>query len=169
MKIPLLLVVAALLVLVSCGGGQDNVSVSTSPKPLVTTTTTVPTTTSITTTTQRRATLTLPPGATVPRLQTCEEGREFDASCPTTTVAPTTTTEPSSGSRIDADEFGQIEIGMTESEVIAIVGGEGELMTESASGKILQFQGFGSLGANALIQFQNDRVIVKSQIGLKSP
>lgn len=73
--------------------------------------------------------------------------------------------------KMTLDEFNRIETGMTPEQVKEIVGGLGKVASESdmAGYKtvILQFDGKGSLGANANVTFQNGRVVMKAQAGLK--
>jgi hypothetical protein len=75
-------------------------------------------------------------------------------------------------SGISADEFAQIKTGMTQAQVEAIVGTSGDVMSETDiagyKGLVLSFKGEDgtSLGANAVVQFQNGRLILKSQFGL---
>lgn len=70
-------------------------------------------------------------------------------------------------------EFEQIKNGMTYEEVVKIVGGEGELITESGTpGEesytvAYQYTGKGSVGANANFMFQGGKLITKAQAGLK--
>ena len=69
-------------------------------------------------------------------------------------------------------EFSEIQNGMTYSEVEAIVGSPGELSVSSEiagySGEIYTWNGEpgSGLGANAMVQLQNGRVVSKSQFGL---
>ena len=75
---------------------------------------------------------------------------------------------------ISLDEFNKIENGMSYSEVCDIVGGEGTLSSSSDIGlgaeyktDLYQWSGDGSIGANANVMFQNNKVISKAQVGLK--
>lgn len=69
------------------------------------------------------------------------------------------------------DKFNRIQTGMTPEEVKEIVGGLGTVASESEMAGyktvILQFDGSGSIGANANITFQNGKVVQKAQAGLK--
>ena len=69
-------------------------------------------------------------------------------------------------SKISLDEYNQIKNGMTYDQVVEIIGGEGELSSEAYSTKIYTWDGQGSLGANAIITFQNGKVVSKAQAGL---
>lgn len=72
---------------------------------------------------------------------------------------------------ITLDEFYQIETGMTYSEVVEIIGCDGELMSESSlidsTYQIYTWKGSGSIGANANVSFANGAVTSKAQSGLK--
>lgn len=75
---------------------------------------------------------------------------------------------------ISLEEFEKIETGMSYTEVCDIIGGEGTLgsnvdigMGEEYKTEIYQWTGDGSIGANANVTFQGDKVISKAQIGLK--
>lgn len=81
-------------------------------------------------------------------------------------LEPTTRHNPST---ITRSEYNAIKIGMTHAEVAEIVGGRGDTITESnisgITGKVVQY--FGADGiSNAMLQFQNGEVILKSQFGL---
>ncbi|PEN88562.1 hypothetical protein CN553_23450 [Bacillus cereus] len=60
---------------------------------------------------------------------------------------------------------------MTYEEVVQIIGSEGEVTSESTVAdyitKLYTWKGEGSLGANANITFQNNKVQAKTQFGLK--
>ncbi|MBU8919439.1 DUF3862 domain-containing protein [Bacillus sp. FJAT-29953] len=78
-----------------------------------------------------------------------------------------------SGVEISIDQFNKIQNGMTLEEVIAIVGGEGEIISESGE-KGTQFHtimysypGKGSIGANVSLMFQGNKLQNKSQFGLE--
>jgi len=75
------------------------------------------------------------------------------------------------GKKITVDEYEEIEAGMSYDEVCDIIGGEGELLSESSiagyDGAIYSWEGKGSVGANANVTFQNGEVVTKAQIGLK--
>lgn len=75
---------------------------------------------------------------------------------------------------ITLDEFNQITNGMTYQEVVDIVGGPGELLSESDLGlgseyvsAMYMWDGEGSIGANANVMFQGGAVVSKSQLGLE--
>nr|WP_263324259.1 DUF3862 domain-containing protein [Neobacillus sp. Marseille-Q6967] len=71
------------------------------------------------------------------------------------------------------EQFNQIQNGMTYEEVKAIVGGEGEIVSESGEKGsqfhtvVYSYQGKGSIGANASLTFQGNKLQNKSQFGLE--
>lgn len=69
------------------------------------------------------------------------------------------------------DEFNAISDGMTYAQVVAIVGGEGQVLSESSIAGfhtvMYGWDGAGSLGANANVMFQNDAMQTKAQFGLE--
>lgn len=82
--------------------------------------------------------------------------------------------EPANGPELTKAEFDQIENGMTYEEVVAIIGSEGELMSEvGAEGEqfytsMYMWEGE-SLGSNANVTFQGSPAVVemKAQFGLE--
>jgi Domain of Unknown Function with PDB structure (DUF3862) len=65
------------------------------------------------------------------------------------------------------DEFNQIQNGMSYDQVVQIVGGPGELVSEVGSAQVYMWVGFSSsAGANANVTFYNGRVQGKAQAGL---
>lgn len=79
--------------------------------------------------------------------------------------------EGNSGVKITKEMFDQIQNGMTYEEIVEIIGGEGELLSETGE-KGTQFytvmysyQGSG-LGANATFMFQANKLENKAQMGL---
>lgn len=73
--------------------------------------------------------------------------------------------------KISKSEFEALQTGMTYSEAVALIGGEGELSSQvDVAGydtKLYTWQGEGSIGANANVTFQNDSLTSKAQFGLK--
>lgn len=73
--------------------------------------------------------------------------------------------------KISKAEFESIETGMTYEEVVAIIGGEGELSSQvdvaGYNTKMYVWEGEGSIGANANATFQNNSLTSKAQFGLK--
>ena len=74
---------------------------------------------------------------------------------------------------ISKKEFEQIQSGMTYEEVVSIIGGEGEVLSESGNkGEDLhtvmyQWDGESGFGANANAMFQGGKLNTKSQFGLE--
>ena len=85
-------------------------------------------------------------------------------------LASPSAAQPQNPPTMSKSEFTSIKIGMKYSEVVAIVGGEGELMSESESGRtrltIYTWKGEGASQASGTIVFNNGRVMSKSQYGL---
>lgn len=70
-------------------------------------------------------------------------------------------------------EFEKIKTSMTYGQVVNIIGGEGQTVSEVDLGigkeyatKICQWDGWGSIGANANVTFQGGKVAAKAQSGL---
>ena len=88
----------------------------------------------------------------------------FDGSVPASTNDPT----------ITLAEFNQIASGMTYDEVVAIVGGQGQIISQTDLGLgaqyatvIYMWEGEGFIGANANVYFQGGVVTSKAQFGLE--
>ena len=70
-------------------------------------------------------------------------------------------------------ESEQLQNGMTYEEATVIIGGPGELSAETGSPGdqyytvIYQYEGDGSVGANANLTFQANKLQMKAQAGLK--
>ncbi|MNC31207.1 hypothetical protein D3C75_795210 [compost metagenome] len=73
-------------------------------------------------------------------------------------------------------EFDKLESGMTYDEATVIIGGPGTVLSESGKKGgtgleihtvMYQYEGEGSLGANANLMFQDEKLINKAQFGLK--
>ncbi|MBO8164712.1 MAG: hypothetical protein H0Z34_13505 [Brevibacillus sp.] len=81
--------------------------------------------------------------------------------------------EPDNPPTMSKAEFDAIQNGMTYEEVVQIVGGEGELLSETGTPGdpshtvMYMWEGEGDIGANANAMFQGGKMISKSQIGLK--
>ncbi|MGG3888610.1 DUF3862 domain-containing protein [Metabacillus fastidiosus] len=79
----------------------------------------------------------------------------------------------SSDVTVSLDEFNQIKNGMTYDEVVKIVGGEGNMLSESGDEGtdfytiMYDYRGEGDFGANANFTFQGGKLQNKSQFGLK--
>lgn len=82
-------------------------------------------------------------------------------------------TEPKNKPTISKAEFDKIQGGMSYEEVAEIIGGPGEVMSESGSKGdqfhtvMYTYQGEGSIGANANFLFQGNQLQNKAQLGLK--
>ena len=73
-----------------------------------------------------------------------------------------------SATKITLDKFNQIQTGMTYEEVVAIIGEEGTVSSESSYGDYSSKIYSWSNGiANATISFTNGKVSAKSQVGLE--
>ena len=75
---------------------------------------------------------------------------------------------------ISMKEFNSISTGMTYEEIVAIIGSEGEVLSEVDMGMgdeykttVYMWDGEGAVGANANITIQGGKVIAKAQVGLK--
>ncbi|MDP2129970.1 MAG: hypothetical protein U0975_16240 [Erythrobacter sp.] len=72
---------------------------------------------------------------------------------------------------ISASEFKALQTGMTQAEATAIVGSEGEVISENEIAGtrtvMVQWEGESGFGANANAMFQNGKLIQKSQFGLE--
>lgn len=80
---------------------------------------------------------------------------------------------PANKPSVNMAEFEQIKSGMTYEEVKNIIGGPGQVLSESGNpGEqfhtvMYQYEGEGSLGANANFMFQGGKLVNKAQFGLK--
>lgn len=81
--------------------------------------------------------------------------------------------EEKNSPKMSKAEFDVIKSGMTYEEVTAIIGGPGELVSESGSpGEefhtvMYQYEGEGQIGANANLMFQGGKLVNKAQFGLQ--
>lgn len=75
--------------------------------------------------------------------------------------------------KMTKDKFEQIQNGMTYEQVTQIIGGPGEILSESGEKGteyytvMYQYEGIGSLGANSNLMFQGGKLINKAQYGLR--
>ncbi len=98
------------------------------------------------------------------------------------TNAPTNSNAPQQNAKQEAPkneptmtkaEFDQLQSGMSYEEATEIIGGPGEVMSESGiPGDALhtimyQYDGEGDIGANANLMFQGNKLNNKAQMGLK--
>lgn len=88
-------------------------------------------------------------------------------------VAPVEPVEETNDPGISKAEFDKIQNGMSYEEVVAIIGGEGNLQSESGSKGdqfytvMYGFDGESGLGSNAILMFQGNKLETKSQFGLE--
>ena len=81
--------------------------------------------------------------------------------------------EPKNGPGISKEEFDKIKNGMTYKEVVEIIGGEGEVLSEvGEEGSqfytiMYSFDGESGFGANANFTFQSGKLMSKAQFGLE--
>ena len=74
------------------------------------------------------------------------------------------------GTGITMDNFNKLESGMSYEEIVAILGAEGEIMSETEVGGIktaMYMWDANSFGANMNVMVQDDALISKAQFGLK--
>lgn len=78
---------------------------------------------------------------------------------------------PANDPGISASEFKALQTGMTQAQASAIVGSEGEVISENEIAGtrtvMVQWEGETGFGANANAMFQNGKLIQKSQFGLE--
>jgi len=83
-----------------------------------------------------------------------------------------TTSSPANKPGISKAEYDQIKNGMSYNEVKAIIGSDGESMSEVGEKGtdyytvVYMWKGEGMIGANANFTFQNDKLQMKAQVGL---
>ncbi|MED4586688.1 DUF3862 domain-containing protein [Brevibacillus choshinensis] len=88
-------------------------------------------------------------------------------------TAPAPAPKPENEGTMSKAEFDEIQNGMTYEEVVAIVGGPGEMLSESGNKgdqfytEMYMWKGEGGIGANANAMFQSGKMTNKSQFGLK--
>lgn len=94
---------------------------------------------------------------------------------PTATVEPTPTTSGTTFNNpptISKTEFDALTNGMSYEEAVNIIGGSGEVLSETGSPGdayytvMYTWEGEGDLGANANVMFQDNKLITKAQYGL---
>lgn len=74
---------------------------------------------------------------------------------------------------VSLEKFNQVQNGMTTEEVFTIVGGEGEIQSETGEAGtdfytvMYSYPGEGGLGSNVSFMFQGDKLQSKSQFGLE--
>lgn len=96
-------------------------------------------------------------------------GQATDTNGSTPAPKKETTNKPS----ISKAEFDKIQNGMSYEEVTAIIGGPGEMNSETGEKGsqfytvLYSYQGEGGFGANAILTFQGGKLENKTQMGLK--
>lgn len=91
----------------------------------------------------------------------------------TKTNTPTSKKEETNKPTITMAEFNKIQNGMSYEEVTKIIGGPGELTSETGTKgdqfytAMYSYKGESGLGANAILTFQDDKLMNKTQMGLK--
>lgn len=103
-----------------------------------------------------------------------EELKEHDLASVTIEGAEADSAEPGKngpldqgdGVRITFEQYQQVKIGMTYEEVAAIMGGNGNAISEASSTAVYSYFGTGGIGANAVFTFQNGKLLTKAQSGL---
>lgn len=98
------------------------------------------------------------------------QGEEPPPPPSTTTTTTTLPPPPPNPPTMSLAEFNAIQSGMSYEQVVAIVGGQGQVMAQTDlagySTIIYMWDGEGMLGANANVMFQNGAMISKAQFGL---
>lgn len=64
-------------------------------------------------------------------------------------------------------QYEKLEVGMTVEEVINILGGEGEALSEAENMVVYNYKGTAGNGGNAVIAFQSGKLLTKAQSGLE--
>lgn len=64
-------------------------------------------------------------------------------------------------------QYEKLEVGMTLEEVINILGGEGEALSEAENMVVYNYKGTAGNGGNAVIAFQSGKLLTKAQSGLE--
>lgn len=95
------------------------------------------------------------------------------APTPAPAATPAPAPKPENEPTMSKAEFDKIQNGMTYEEVVEIVGGPGEMLSESGTKGdqfhtvMYMWEGEGGLGANANAMFQGGKMMNKTQLGLK--
>ena len=102
-----------------------------------------------------------------------------DEPCKTRWAIPTLTllfasaanAQPFTSCAVSAAQFAQLHVGMTYAEVIAVIGCEGDVMVDQSAGQpstmTYGWQGHGIPGANINAMFQDGRLVMKRQFGIR--
>lgn len=90
---------------------------------------------------------------------------------PPAPVEPEESVEPYNDPGISMAEFSRIQSGMSYEQATEIIGGPGEVISESDMAGyrtvMFQYEGERGFGANANLMFQNGKMIQKAQFGLQ--
>lgn len=71
------------------------------------------------------------------------------------------------GGLITFAQYEKLEVGMSVEEVIEILGGEGEALSEAENMVVYNYKGAAGNGGNAVIAFQGGKLLTKAQSGLE--
>jgi hypothetical protein len=79
--------------------------------------------------------------------------------------------QPFTSCAVSAAQFAQLQVGMTYAETITVIGCAGEVMVDHSAGQpstiMYGWQGHGIPGANMNAMFQDGRLIMKRQFGIR--
>ena len=113
-------------------------------------------------------------GCSCPRLEDLTKGRSSPSSPRSSNTAEAGTedkpvSEPSSGGQLTMEQFRQLKDKMPKSEVERILGGPGTEVSSSSGGGMTfsVYKWEGEDYKTVIVSFQDDKVISKSQVGLK--
>lgn len=113
-------------------------------------------------------------GCSCPRLEDLTKGRNSSPPHRSSNTAETGTedkpvSEPSSGGQLTMEQFRQLKAKMPKSEVERILGGPGTEVSSSSGGGMTfsVYKWEGEDYKTVIVSFQDDKVISKSQVGLK--
>lgn len=73
---------------------------------------------------------------------------------------------PKPNDKLNMAAYESLSLGMTVDEVVKTIGA-GEKLVEGQGVTIFQYYGKGSTGANAHFTFQDDKLVMKAQTGLR--
>ncbi|HQU86008.1 MAG TPA: hypothetical protein PKY59_22970 [Pyrinomonadaceae bacterium] len=108
-------------------------------------------------------------GCACPKLDELKQGRNTSEPPPTPVSTNTSTKPTEANSGLTKAKFEQLKVGMKKSEVVDILGDEGsEVSTTTGGGMTYStYKWDGENYASIIIVFQNDKVMSKTQYGLK--
>ena len=79
--------------------------------------------------------------------------------------------QPFTSCAVSVAQFAQLHVGMTYAEAIAVIGCAGDVMVDQSAGQpptmMYGWQGHGIPGANMNAMFQDGRLIMKRQFGIR--